>query len=102
MNDLEITRLCAQAMGYELPGNEWAVNAPDYYHPLGDDAQAMALIKQQKLAFYWRYRVVTEPRWEVSDMKGDHLSFSKDLNRAICLCVANMQKAIRDAGAGEK
>src|SRR5690348_14421110 len=57
MTDLEITRLCAEAMGYlvefaptELPigiamkGGGQA--SEDLYDPLHDDAQAMALVKK--------------------------------------------------------
>lgn len=98
MTDLEITKLCAQAMGYELPGNEWAVNAPDFYHPLGDDAQAMALVKKLGLVCDPQHDGLHNPEypgWEVShiSLPLDYLAISPSLNRAICECVANMQKA---------
>ena len=94
MIDLEMTRLCAEAMGYTItePSRLSAPQpSPDavrvfigkksafWYRPLKDDAQAMALVKKFPMecsnvleAFACR---------EVSD-----------LNRAIVECVAKMQQ----------
>ena len=88
MTDLEITRLCAEAMGLKntpimftytsTDGVEWRTG----YNPLHDDAQAMALIKKFPL--------------EIAAILNTELMAAEyrkiDLNRAICECVANMQK----------
>ena len=98
MTDLEMTRLCAEAMGYRITdeyddlGHVECEQCGDF-DPIHDDAQAMALVKNHYLAFYWRFNIVTEPRWEVCGPEGQKICFSKDLNRAIVECVAKMQKA---------
>lgn len=106
MNDLEMTRLCAEAMGltvhYEThfgkrqrlaeSANDGGV-VYDHFDPLHDDAQAMALVKKFKL------EIVTvdsgENGWQVfSEAIGIKATVRNlDLNRAICECVANMQSA---------
>lgn len=106
MTDLEITKLCAEAMGIQIskPAGyrefvqdnpplyaTGAVNGSIYYEPLHDDAQAMALVKRFDLNF----EKFPGSAWEVSRWSGSEWSeelFSDDLNRAICECVANMQK----------
>jgi len=103
MGDLEITRLCAEAMGW--PKN--AVCAPEAlildgdtkpYDPLHDDAQAMALVKAWKLH-------ISPPdsqdnRWEAYTLR-DELdpdsgvighALAETLNRAICECVAKLKQ----------
>ena len=127
LNDLEITKLCAEAMGWRhlgavgmiLPpdvkspsdvderfkgklwclngGNDWWLDPEGHYvcglcnsisDPLHDDAQAMALVKKFGLNQWYdgqNWRVVGG----VSN-EGD--AWSADLNRAICECVAKMQK----------
>lgn len=113
MTDLEMVRLCAQAMGYritETKDGRYRVVANDdgvmmigdepqilrRYNPLHDDAQAMALVKKFDLTL----RKMKSPKgWMVADFgwstcNGAHRGFSKtDLNRAIVECVAKMQKA---------
>ena len=99
MTDLEITRLCAEAyfdsgkrmiscigdVAYVEPYCE--VDAIRY-DPLHDDAQAMALVKKMRLDIdsEWPGR----DRWIVMGTGG--FASSDDLNRAICECVADMQK----------
>lgn len=107
MTDLEITRLCAEAMGMEVTYVNWpepetdrskkVIHAkfpdekPIHYYPLHDDAQAMALVK----------RFTLEPRWNIERQKWlvsksyriDPSAWSGNLNRAICECVAKMQAA---------
>ena len=106
MTDLEMTRLCAEAMGYDFhPPKKFifptvsatrnqlvpfvAHNSP--YDPLHDDAQAMALVKKFELNI--GPDVQGEDGWSVSDYGGDGEVFSQDLNRAIVECVAKMQQA---------
>ena len=105
MTDLEITKLCAEAMGYntEVAGEWLLMWAEDGrpFSPLTDDAQAMALVKKFGLL------IVQDDSgaWDVTKM---HLcsdgipppykatyktAFSIDLNHAICECVAKMQAA---------
>ena len=101
MRDNEITRLCAEAMGYTVPitrnlGDRILLpQGGDFvrYDPLTNDAQAMALVKKHKLCFYWRDKVVTEPRWEACDYNGNNLVCNQNLNHAICECIAKMQLA---------
>ena len=105
MTDLEITRLCAEAMGLEvIPRNI----SPDgkgglqihqtehgpikWYRPLHDDAQCMALVKKFGLAIlnddddsWWVGLALDSPDTEYAE--------ASDLNRAICECVAKMQAA---------
>ena len=102
MTDLEMTRLCAEALGYcgpIAPLKAFVIN-PDGqgdvpYDPLHDDAQAMALVKKLGLCIYYEClypdsRVVWiairlgEPSTKISN---------SELNRAIVECVAKMQSA---------
>ena len=97
MTDLEIIRLCADAMGLDVKDGSLAsevhgqtyfvlVNGNEYtrqFNPLYDDAQAMALVKRFPQETYAVFRLA---------LKG--LRFQSDpfaLNRAICECVAKMQ-----------
>ena len=109
MTDLEITRLCAEAMElkqhlypladlYKEATNISALCSSNYfdypdeglfYDPINDDAQAMALVKKFKL---WI------EQWEdgtcsVFGKRKMMDADSSDLNRAICECVAKMQAA---------
>ena len=106
MEDLEITRLAAEAMGikvWESPirgtiMRHWFMSAghpsvQTEYNPLHDDAQAMALVKK----FGMRIAEPSSDHWRAAipnpQIGLDHTSDEQDLNRAICLCVAKMQKA---------
>ena len=90
MTDLEITRLCAEAMGWEVfeeGGNLWERAGLVIYRPLHDDAQAMALVKKFRLSIgtdadQWYLVLPDYPYKETNHA---------DLNRAICECVAKMQ-----------
>lgn len=89
MNDLEITKKCAEAMGVDA----WTdINGRWYcyvrgqeaiFAPLHDDAQAMALLKkfraQLAMGGMLRYELCQCAEFE-------HI----DMNRAICECVAKM------------
>jgi hypothetical protein len=101
MTDLEMTKLCAEAMGWEFEsysdsigqlgralkdGKTWY--AP--YWPLTDDAQAMALVKRFRLEIY-PVGGTNGQNWSANG--GRHaIGDAKDLNRAIVECVAKMQK----------
>src|SRR3990167_9306679 len=99
MTDLEMTRLCAEAAGYTLTQAS-RLSAPQpspeavracigkkasfWYHPLHDDAQAMALVKNHGLHIIWQ--PMCPDTWKVDDT--EKVAASPDLNRAIVECVA--------------
>ena len=105
MTDLEMTRLCAEAMNYEtFVADGWLRSRKikgklirkglEYlfehngavYDPLHDDEQAMALLK--------KFRPSIEPLEDGSwfaDMFGGEYAEATDLNRAIVECAAKMQ-----------
>jgi hypothetical protein len=105
MTDLEMTKLCAEAMEEPptLPGvsSIWGVSITyvpenktdvwirDSYRPLHDDAQAMALVKKFQPDIEAPFE--GQPNWVVVHEDGS--GASPDLNRAICECVAKMQQA---------
>ena len=106
MTDLEITRLCAQAMGYavlrEYDDGALAVDVHlgpingvgDEFDPLHDYAQSIALLKTLHLQIGKTLRTSEHPfglRFASQTSKAD--STSSDLLRAICECVAMMQLA---------
>ena len=106
MTNLEITKLCAEAMGlvqYQLEGlgqnsayGIYAVNSTDKgyfaYQPLEDDTQAMALVEKFGLDLshdidkIWTVCRST-PKLSKQGCESEDIS----LKRAICLCVAKMQ-----------
>lgn len=103
MTDLEMTKLCAVAMGYSVVKgdrrykNGMAIATEDgepvtNYDPLAHDAQAMALVKKFTLRID-RSKGIPE-RWGVYSRRdyGD-MTMNDDLNRAIVQCVAQMQAA---------
>jgi len=110
MDDLEATRLCAEALGlapYRITAGgiiqqcsgsgiyiEDSRDQRGYseYDPKRNDAQAMALVKRLTLRID-RTRSIPE-KWGVYSRKdfGDTV-INADLNRAIVYCVAAMQKA---------
>ena len=98
MSDLEITRLCAAAMGIpvfedaEIGGHIYSSLDGDTYNPLHDDMQAMALVKKMQLFIMPEHEGLA---WLVSD-KNDHEQFQAgddDLNHAICEVCAKLQQA---------
>lgn len=98
MTDLEITRACAEAMGWTIRNNRvYEGDAPLYslegsivrsrWQPLHDDAQAMALVKAKRLIV----SPTPDGTWYVSaDNAVDYMTENADINRAICLCVVKM------------
>lgn len=105
MTDLEITKLCAGAMGLSVreivaEGPALWVGKPEYaFNPLHDDAQAMALVKRFGLHLSFEPEEGNEQQWlwiveHHLDPKYGGISYysSVDLNRAICECVAKLQQ----------
>lgn len=108
LTDLEITKLCAEAMEdpTSLPGSSeiWDVDicylpgtgsqkitqrVRSAYDPLRNDAQAMALMKNLQLSCDWRPSLGD---WFVHSKVNTLMNVSAtDLNRAICKCVARIQ-----------
>lgn len=94
MTDLEITKLCAEAMSLQCPTCKFVCeDVLLKYAPLHDDAQAMALVKKLMLSVQYCETDDDQPYWSVYDCDGVLLSESveADLNRAICEYVAKMQ-----------
>ena len=102
MTDLEITKLCAEAMGYQIRndrsvGKDFVMVTGLFsgmWQPLHDDAQAMALVKR----FYIEIECPSRSHgtWTASRSALPHpyaRITDSDLNRAICECVAKMQEA---------
>lgn len=101
MTDQEMTRLCAEARGLtpRTPTLKKQFNERifEFYNPLHDDAQAMALVKKFGL------RIVEAPegggaevwevvKWDWRSNEDEVCAENVDLNRAIVECVARMQK----------
>jgi hypothetical protein len=93
VSDLEITKLCARAMGWKVKLNPLTYI---WYNPLHDDAQAMAVVKKLNIQI-GRVIVAHNPRildWEVwINFDRTNSAHSPNLNRAIVECVAKMQAA---------
>lgn len=105
MDDLTITKLCAEAwIGeavirdgevfaiHRYTQEEWKGQSEILFNPLHDDAQAQALVKKFRLDI-----TSVKDRWIVCKVTGDFEgteseSGNTDLNRAICECVAQLQR----------
>ena len=93
MTDLEMTKLCAEAMGLsttEQYGMVFDESGRALYDPLHDDAQAMALVKDLRLNV-GPIAVDHEPMWAVSFLvRNGPTDWTEhaNLNRAIVECVA--------------
>ena len=109
LSDLEMTKLCAEAMGYENrsdthargPSNS-SILAFDgghfVYDPCHNRAQAIELV--EKLRLNLNATTVPGGNWIVTTSGSLSARFeqvSRDLLRAICLCVARMQQAKKGA-----
>ena len=81
MTDPEITKLCAEAMGFGTFKDD---ESPSGYNPLHDDAQAMALVKKFVRVIVRR----KEGDWSIN-LDGAR---NVNLNRAICETVAKMRQ----------
>ena len=106
LSDLEMTKLCAEAMGYSLlvaiptvENTHVGYTLPQYaYCPLHDDAQAMALVKKFHLELFYENEHPVNPWMCVVKHHAEIYSYSEmanniDLNRAIVECVAKMEQA---------
>ena len=113
MTDLEITRLCAEAMGVRNDNEGfycgvpcvWTVECSSANHqthrafyPLLDDAQAMALVKKFRLYIDGDgnrsdYNIWQVECWPEGATEAGEIAVSQDLNHAICECVAQMRRA---------
>ena len=119
MNDLEMTRLCAEAVGlhpcegWQEQGSqstcvwchkEWPDPNDDRdiipFAPLNDDAQAMALVKKFELEQCRSFIEVDREEGLTWSVQPHHITKyngmyaeNADLNRAIVECVAKMQAA---------
>ena len=111
MTDIELTRLCAEAMGLTVIDNStlrladgedklvhvdrWkGTGLPFVYDPLHDKAQAFELVERLHLQIGKTLRTDGDPhgKWFVS--RTDKVDgVNSDLSRAIVECVAKMQKA---------
>jgi hypothetical protein len=101
ITDLEITKSCAEAMGYKLlrEGERcyagfsvtrdcWITGPQSFiacytYVPLHDDAQVMALFKEFPVDCWIAMHDYAHERL---------MKRSMDLNRAICMCIVNKEK----------
>ena len=116
MTDLEITKLCAEAIGWyetqqfcenQLSLPPWSrltdeknLRLPPW-NRLDDDAQAMALVKRFQLCFFAMDEKFTFGAGEPWQCRGPNGSFAcnAELNRAIVMCVAKMQAALNGTTA---
>ena len=102
MTDLEITKLCAEAMGLPFrtaqdgTGHVLPLDTALWrrFDPLHDDSQAMALVKKFRLCIDGNESDDTEwlvEWWPEGAVMSESAGLNEDLNRAICECVANMR-----------
>ena len=92
MTDLEITRLCAKAMGYEVvqrngrpTGGWWAVELCKHYDPLRNKAQCFELVEKWHIFISHR----TDGLYSAWT-NDDNFTAGADLRRCVCECVAKM------------
>lgn len=103
MTDLEMTKLCAKAMGNTVSTDRIAravagqlgvwTHEHGHYYPLHSDVQAMALLKRFRPIIdrdesFW-YVTLPIAEGAASPWQGEH----EDLNRAIVEAVAKMQRS---------
>ena len=107
MTDLEMTRLCSEAMGLEIIKGtnhylmvravvDGAHGLSFHFDPLHDDAQAMALVKRFSLQIH--HHGCADSRARLVTVTGKWLPYTTDFkscavgeNQAIVGCVAKMQ-----------
>ena len=104
MTDIQMTRLCAEAMGYsyvQRKGDEVydirsGKTVVGIYWPIENDAQAMALVKKFRLKYMWFPTIELRKAewWRVDGLPpSDVTTRHANLNMAIVSCVAKMQAA---------
>jgi hypothetical protein len=95
MTDLEMTKLCADAMGIKVvfAAGRWYINSywEDCYSPLDLDDHAMALVKRFKLHTFTNLDGDRDVWVCLDDYDNRNHGNASDLNRAIVECVAKMQ-----------
>mgnify|MGYP001580823636 CR=1 FL=1 len=114
MTDLEITKLCAEAMGYtditeiEFPNDpKRYVAALDshgrglLFNPFEDDAQVMGMVKRFGLALWGNDHGTQAWKWHAEeqlfpDDQRPAIGHGETANRAVCECVAEIQQANSD------
>ena len=93
MTDLEMIRLCAEAM--EIVNFEDSEGGGDWYDPLHHNTHALALIQKFRLKLVDVACNDDLPMWlAIYDGRGG--GPSTDLHSAIVECVAKMQKARKE------
>lgn len=111
MTDLEMTKLCAEAMGmcvvaaytdlsgprvraFHVRTDHQAAPSAIIYDPLHDDAQAMGLIKRFHIQLTKTLRTPEDNfgKWIATKTDECMSGPMTDLNRAIVECVAQMMK----------
>ena len=102
MTDLEMTTLCAEAIGLHvgriIVDSVFVCDSDEdiptiQYDPLHDDAQAMALVKKFALCV-WQATWNPDQPWYVEAFRASpeyRFAGNVDLNRAIVECVSRMQ-----------
>lgn len=115
MTDLEVTRLCAEAMGldWRLPTNRPMLAHPEsaiqyltiddsgdecvhnwrIYDPLHDRSQARGLVIALPLDVTHQLTAWEVKYWDSADMNYTVRELNESLLRAICLCAAEVQQA---------
>ena len=105
MTDIEINKLCAEAMGWRkhklsaitMYNEESGASMPRAaWNPLHDDAQAMTLYKKFPMNIQ-HAALSSADNWVVESIEISEDNFcawvaDKSLNRAICECVAKMHQ----------
>ena len=105
LTDLEIKKLCAQAVGVKIEHTQrertYFIYHPldepiplfHEYDPLSNDEQMVWLVKRFHLQIGKTLRTPENPhgRWFVSRTDKFEVA-DDDLNRAVCLCCARMQE----------
>ena len=99
MTDLEITKACAEAMEFEviLHRKRYFTTALVPYEPLHDATESMALLRKHGLALWGSDHAAGEWKWHAEPqspfIEKHPIGHGDSPNRAICECVAKMQKA---------
>jgi len=104
MTDLELTKACAEAMGYTVNTNRisravantlgvWT-NEHGHYYPLFSDVQAMAMVKKFRLCIHYEDGLdmwCSDGTVAANNLQ-EPVVYNADLNRAICECVAKIKE----------
>lgn len=91
MNDLDLIKTCADRMEIAIVWDDGGYVYSEHYNPLADDAQAMALLKKFRLNIGQLSNGGCKV-FVMANFKDLSNSESKYLNRAICECVAKLEK----------